>query len=173
MYISMGLDNILNSRGDYTLEDLKREPFDRRLEILATTVNLIPRTLLYLSLEYRKVYTTGSELLEDLLRYLNIPIEEFRKNEEFYKSYILGPLSYWHYVSVDKIGNGIMTRINLTTKVWFNSEKVGYTLTSFGRDLKPFVAYILKKLAEYEINSWKLFGSTPNGREKKVFYNYN
>jgi len=161
------LDNIL--KNDYTIEDFKKEPFERKLEILTMAVNTIPKSLLLLSLEPGRVYTSGSELLESLLKYLNISIEEFRRNKEFYKNYMpIGASTYWGYVSTDTWNGGIMTKINLTTRVHITPEEVGYALTSFGRDMQPFVAYILKRCAKYEINPWVLFGRTSGPWKKRI-----
>jgi len=165
----MNLDNVINLGRNYTLEDFKRESLERRLEILTTLVNSIPRALLHQALVYRRVYTSGRELLEEFLRYLGIPLDEFMREKDFYKDYIpVDPRTYWDYVSTDKKGRGTMTRINLVTEVQITPKRVGYTLTSFGENIKGFVAYILKKYAEYEINPWELFGQTIEGEEKRI-----
>jgi len=164
----MGLDDIINFGEDYTLDDFKREPFEIRLEILTTALNLIPRALLHLSLEYGMVYTSGQELLRALLRYLGISFEEFIRKREYYRDYLpVNQFTYWAYVSTDIKGKGTMTRINLVTRIQITPEKVGYTLTTFGKIMKPFVAYILKKCTEYEINPWELFGHTQKRGEER------
>jgi len=148
-------------KNDYTLEDFKKESFDRRLEMLTTAVDLIPRALLLLSLEYGKVYTRNIELKVALLRYLGISLTEFRRNKNAYAPYLpMGTSAYLSYVEPQIKGGGAMTKAKLTTKVWTSTKKHGYALTSFGKDIKPFVSYILKKCAEYKINPSELFGKT-------------
>jgi len=166
--ILMNSDDIVNFGKDYTLKDFEREPLERRLEILATSVNLIPRALSLLSLKPKKVYTSGQELLKDLLRYLGISFEEFIREKESYRWYLpVSQSTYWVYVSTDIKGKGTMTKINLVTRIQITPEKVGYTLTTFGEIMKPFVAYILKKCTEYEINPWELFGHTQKRGEER------
>lgn len=155
------INSAFNFGTDYTLEDFEKESLDRRLEILTTAVSSIPVSILHLSLQYGKVYKSGKKLLEDLLDYLNIPPEKFMKEKKSYRIYIpTSPKTYWNYISINKSEEGIMARINLVTKVKI-TPKTGYTLTSFGEALKPFVAYILKKYAEYEINPEELFRKYP------------
>jgi len=170
--ILMNSDDIVNLGKDYTLKDFERESLERRLEILATSVNLIPRALLLLSLEYGKVYTSGRDLLYSLLGYLRIPLYEFSREKTIIQYYIpVSPRAYWGYVSTDIKGKGAMTGINLVTRIQITPEKVGYRLTTFGEIIKSFVAYILKKCAEYEINPWELFGHTPKrGEERSTVY---
>ncbi|MEM4461088.1 MAG: helix-turn-helix domain-containing protein [Nanopusillaceae archaeon] len=156
---------------DYTLDDFSKEPFEKRLEIVATAVNHPIRAMVFLALKESKVYTSGREVLEDFLFYLGIPLEEFNNNKSKYKN--LMPVStrtYQAYID-DRIENeGTLTRINMFTKIAITPEEIGYAMTSFGEEMKGFVAFILKKCCELEIDPWKLFGCTiaPKGKRAPV-----
>ncbi|BFI73801.1 hypothetical protein YN1_7880 [Nanoarchaeota archaeon] len=156
------------SFNNYTLEDFKNEPLDKRLEILATLVNHIPRALTYLSMKDDKIYSNSEELFRDFLSYIGIPLGDFIKNKDNYRDLIpVAKHIYWEYVDDSKPRAGVLTRINLVTRVEIGPNKIGYTLTDFGKEMKGFTSYILKQFAELEINPWDILGSTKESKEKR------
>ncbi|MEM5879254.1 MAG: hypothetical protein QXU74_02050 [Candidatus Aenigmatarchaeota archaeon] len=146
---------------DYTLEDFEKESPEKKTEILTTSINHPTRALTFLSLDPTKVYSKRSEVMEQFLSYLGIPLKEFKENKSYYADFISPhPINYWAYIDDRIKKQGVLSRINLLTRRAITPTKVGYNMTSFGKSMKGFVAYSMKSFAELGINPWDLLGST-------------
>ncbi|MEM5814987.1 MAG: winged helix-turn-helix transcriptional regulator [Candidatus Aenigmatarchaeota archaeon] len=153
---------------DYTLNDFSKEPFERRIEAITTTINHIIKAMVLLALDKSKIYTNGREIQKDFLRYLGIPLDEFCNNEDKYKNLLpVGSFSYRQYIDDRKKEQGILTKMNMT-RIAITPEKTGYIMTSLGGEMKGFVAYILKKCYELKIDPWELLGCTKSVKGKRA-----
>jgi len=155
----------MDYRKDYTLEDFRRKPLETRLDEVIRAITPLPKSLLYLALESEGVYKSGQDLQKALSKYLGIPI---KRGEPYEIPMSLNPNTYLRYLSND-ITELAITGVSPFIRVQVTPEKVGYTPTDFLKNIKPFIAYILKKCAEYGIDPQKLFGRPSRVKGKTSF----
>ncbi len=123
---------------DFTVQDFLNIPEDeKKREIVITAVNHCIRMLTILSLKEGKIYSGGSQIQNDVLDTLGISKSEFYKNIEDYKDILPTHRKvYWCYVDDSTKKCGVLTRINCVTRVKIEGREAGYTLTSFGKEMK-------------------------------------
>jgi len=145
----MGLDEMLKFN-DYTLEDFKKESYERRLETILKMVDSINKAVLHVYLVPNKVYTYKIEVLGDTLKCLNI-LEEFQRNREIARGIASVLYDIYELSDISVVAKGM---------------GYNYILTSFGKDMQSFVSYILKKYSELDVDLSPLLTLTVEERRR-------
>ncbi|BFI73781.1 hypothetical protein YN1_7680 [Nanoarchaeota archaeon] len=147
---------------DYTIEDFKKQPEDKRLEDLSRINNHIIRMLTILSLKRRKIYKNGEEIRNDFLEFIGKNLDDIIDNNVKVKDIIPGSTTYFKYLSTINEKEGILTKIGIIIEV----DKNRYIKSSFGEDIEGFLNYLLKEYVKFNINPYELFGHTRKSVEK-------
>ncbi len=150
---------------DFTIRDFAQLTEDGRLTVLATVMNELMKASTLLVLRPGVVYSHGEQLRSEVFSFFEIPESLLRTDKEALKKRVAISTGYYDFLDIRRRNRGSLTKVNLASKVVLvdsltGAERLeGYTLTSFGAQLKGFVEYLLVQCAQSGTNPKKLLGA--------------